>query len=49
MTISLNLDKELEKKLKKQAELKKLPVTEVIKEALQKQLKPIEIEEDKEA
>ena len=45
MTISLNLDKELEKKLKKQAELKKLPVAEVIKEALQKQLKPIEDEE----
>ena len=49
MTISLNLDKELEKKLKKQAELKKLPVTEVIREALQKQLKPIELDEDKEA
>ena len=47
MTISLNLDKELEKKLKKQAELKKLPVTEVIMEALQKQLKPIDVEEKK--
>ena len=49
MTISLNLDKELEKKLKKQAELKNLQVTEVIKEALLKQLKPIELEEEKEA
>ncbi len=42
MTITLNLDKEQEKRLKMQAELKNLPVAEVVKEALLKQLEPVD-------
>lgn len=45
MTISLHLDKEEEKKLKQRAEMKKVSVTEVVKEALRRQLEKEEKDE----